>query len=114
MREIVIATKNPDKEKELKKLLKGLKIRVVSLDRYPRSPEVIEGTKSFQENAIRKAMAISRYTKKVALADDSGLETDALGGRPGICSSRYAGKGATYEDNYQKVSSFCHGLDQPR
>ena len=103
MREIVIATKNPDKKRELKKLLKGLGIKVTSLDKYPHCPEVKEGNRSFRENAIRKAIAISRYTKKVALADDSGLETEALKGRPGIRSSRFSGKDATYAQNNQKL-----------
>ncbi|NQT00176.1 MAG: RdgB/HAM1 family non-canonical purine NTP pyrophosphatase, partial [Candidatus Omnitrophica bacterium] len=103
MKEIIIATKNPDKRKELKKLLRGLKIKVISLEQYPRCPDVKEGTKSFWENAIRKAMFVSKFTKSLALADDSGLETDALGGRPGVCSARFAGKRVTYAQNNQKL-----------
>lgn len=109
MREIVIATRNLDKKRELKKLLKGLKIKVISLDKYRNCPDVKEGNKSFRENAIRKAMAVSRFTKKVALADDSGLETDALGGRPGVCSSRFAGIGVTYAQNNQKLLRLLAG-----
>ncbi|MBN3038988.1 MAG: RdgB/HAM1 family non-canonical purine NTP pyrophosphatase [Candidatus Omnitrophica bacterium] len=109
MKELVIATKNPDKEREIKKLLKGLKVKVVSLKRYPKAPAVREGHRSFSENALRKAMAISKFTKRPALADDSGLEVDALGGRPGIRSSRYAGKDATYEDNYLKLLKALKG-----
>ena len=109
MKEIVIATKNPDKRKELKELLKGLKIKVVSLDKYPASPKVREGSKSFWENAIAKAMAASKFTKRLAIADDSGLETDALGGRPGIRSSRFAGIGATYADNNRKLLKMLKG-----
>lgn len=103
MKEIVIATKNPDKRKELKRLLKGLRIKVISLDIYPDCPNVKEGNRSFRENAIAKAMAASKFTKKVALADDSGLETDALNGKPGVCSSRFAGKNVTYAQNNQKL-----------
>ena len=99
MKEIVIATRNADKKKELVQLLKGLSVKVVSLDRYPDCPNVKEGNKSFRENAIRKAMTASKFTKKLALADDSGLETDALGGRPGIRSSRFAGMRASYAQN---------------
>ncbi len=103
LREIVIATKNPDKKRELKRLLAGVGVKVVSLEKYPRCPKVKEGNRSFRENAVRKAMAVSRYTKKVALADDSGLETAALKGRPGIRSSRFSGKDATYAQNNRKL-----------
>jgi XTP/dITP diphosphohydrolase len=103
MKEIVIATGNHDKRKELKRLLGGLKIKVNSLEQYPGCPTVREGNRSFRENAIRKAMAVSKFTKKLALADDSGLEIDALGGKPGIRSSRFAGTKATYEQNNQKL-----------
>ena len=103
MKEIVIATRNPDKKRELAKLLKGLKIKVLSLDRFPHCPDVKEGTKSFRQNAVRKAMTASKFTKKLALADDSGLETDGLGGRPGVRSSRFAGKDANYAQNNHKL-----------
>ena len=103
MKEIVVATKNPDKRRELEKLLKGLRIKVTSLDKFPHCPCVREGNRSFRENAVRKAMVASKFTKKVSLADDSGLETDALGGRPGVCSSRFAGKDVTYAQNNQKL-----------
>jgi XTP/dITP diphosphohydrolase len=109
MREVVIATKNPDKRKELKRLLRGLKIKVTSLDKYPGCPQVREGSRCFRENAIRKARSASRFTKRIALADDSGLETDALGGRPGIRSSRFAGSGATYAKNNRKLLKLLQG-----
>jgi XTP/dITP diphosphohydrolase len=109
MKEIVIATRNADKKRELGKLLKGLGIKIVSLDRYPGCPEVKEGSRSFRENAIRKAMAVSKFTRRIALADDSGLETAALNGKPGICSSRFAGKGATYAQNNQKLLRLLKG-----
>lgn len=109
MKELVIATKNPDKRKEIARILKGSEIKVVSLDKYPRCPKVKEGNRSFRENAIRKAMAISKFTKKVALADDSGLETDALKGKPGICSSRFAGVSATYAQNNRKLLKMLKG-----
>lgn len=103
MRELVIATQNPDKRKELTQLLKGLRIKVISLEDYPQCPPVKEGTRCFQENAVRKAMSASRFLKKPALADDSGLEVDALGGRPGVCSSRFAGRDCSYADNNRKL-----------
>lgn len=114
MKEIVIATKNPDKKKELIRLLKGLKIKVISLDEFPACPEVKEGRTCFRENAIRKAMAVSRFTKRPALADDSGLEVDALGARPGVCSSRFAGRGASYADNNRKLLRLLQGNPPPQ
>lgn len=109
MKQLVIATKNPDKKRELKKLLKGLGIRVISLDKYPRSPKVKEGSKCFRENAIRKAMVASKFTKSLSIADDSGLETDALGAKPGVRSSRFAGGNATYADNNRKLLKALRG-----
>ena len=109
MKEIVIATKNPDKKRELANLLKGIGIKVISLDKYPGSPAAREGNTSFRENAIRKAMAVSKFTQKAAIADDSGLETEALGGRPGIRSSRFAGSGATYAQNNRKLLKMLKG-----
>ncbi len=103
MKEIIIATKNQDKKKELKKLLTGLKIKVSCLDTYPNCPDVEEGENCFRENAILKAMSASKFTGKLSIADDSGLEVDALGGEPGICSARFAGKNATYAKNNQKL-----------
>ena len=61
MRELVVATKNADKAKELKQLLRGMRIRVIALDRYPDCPDVLEGRRSFRENAIRKAMQVSKF-----------------------------------------------------
>ncbi len=108
-KEIVRATRNPDKKKELKRLLQGLGIKVVSLDKYPRCPNVKEGNRSFRENAIRKARSVSKFSARPALADDSGLEADALGGRPGVRSSRFAGAGATYADNNRKLLKMLSG-----
>lgn len=109
MKEIVIATKNPDKKRELAKLLKGLRVKVSSLEKYPGCPRIREGNRSFRENAVRKAMAASKFTGKLALADDSGLEVETLGRRPGVRSSRFAGPGATYEDNNRKLIRMLNG-----
>lgn len=109
MLEIVVATKNRDKERELKKLLRDLRIKVISLTKYPDCPDVKEGKRSFRENAIRKAMAVSKFTKRIAIADDSGLEADALGAKPGVCSSRFAGPGATYAQNNHKLLAALSG-----
>ena len=68
-----------------------MKIKISSLEDYPRAPRIIENGKSFNENAVKKALAIAKYTKKLTLGEDSGLEVEALGNKPGIYSSRFAG-----------------------
>ncbi len=90
-RELVIATRNERKFRELKRLFRGSGIRIISLKKFPGVPEVVEDGMTFSANAAKKAVTVSGYTDKLVLADDSGLEVDALGGRPGIHSSRYAG-----------------------
>jgi len=84
-------------------MLRDLDIEVLSLQSFPDVPEVVEDGLSFLENALKKAREISRHTGEVVLADDSGLEVDALGGKPGIHSARYSGPAATDESNNLKL-----------
>jgi len=100
---LLFATRNPGKLVELESLLAdvdGLVVR--SLEGYDVA-EVIEDRDTFVGNASKKAIEVSRATGLPALADDSGLEVDALGGAPGVYSARYAGPDATDEDNNQKL-----------
>ena len=101
--ELVVATRNQDKLKEIKTLLKGLPIKVISLNSFKDVPEVIEDGKTLQANARKKAIQVSRHLKRLAVADDSGLEVLVLGNRPGVYSARFSGKGATYSSNNEKV-----------
>ena len=87
---IVAATGNMHKVEEYKKLLGDIDVEIKSLADFPNFPEVEENGSSFKENAAIKAVAASKYCQAPAFADDSGLEVDALDGRPGIHSSRYA------------------------
>ena len=100
---MILATKNKGKIKEFKALVQGLPIELLSLEDIPDLPEVEEDGCSFQENALKKACAIAKYTGLTAIADDSGLEVDALNGAPGIHSARYAGDKATDQENIQKL-----------
>ncbi|MGQ9561501.1 MAG: XTP/dITP diphosphatase [Candidatus Oleimicrobiaceae bacterium] len=100
---LVLATRNPDKVREMRQVLADCGWEIVSLDQFPDAPEVVEDGVTAVANAIKKALAIARHTNLVALADDTALEVDALGGAPGVCSSRYAGPGATYADNVRKL-----------
>ncbi len=101
--ELVLATRNKDKLREIKALLKGLPIEVFSLDSFKNVPEVIEDGKTFEENARKKAIQTARLIKRPTLADDSGLEVEYLGGDPGVYSARFSGKGATYKSNNEKL-----------
>ncbi|MDO8683209.1 MAG: XTP/dITP diphosphatase [Armatimonadota bacterium] len=95
MKTLVIATTNPGKVKEISRLLAGLSLNILSLADFPAIPQVEETGSTFTENAIIKARHAAKYTGEMSLADDSGLEVDALDGKPGIQSSRFAGPGAT-------------------
>lgn len=107
MLKLILATKNQGKIDEIRTLLResGLKrgLEIHSLLCYPDLPDIVEDGGSFEENARKKAVAASNYTGLVAIADDSGLEVDALGGAPGVYSARFAGKGATDSDNIKKL-----------
>lgn len=101
--EIVLATGNKGKIREFSGLLEGVFGRIISLNDLESPPVVVEDGATFRENALKKARAIAAYSGKPALADDSGLAVDALGGRPGVYSARYAGEGATDRDNVTKL-----------
>lgn len=90
MRKLVVATKNPGKAREFARILEGMPYRIVSLADYPDAPDVDETGETFAENAALKARAYADFTGELTLADDSGLEVDALGGAPGVYSSRFA------------------------
>ena len=97
---LVFATRNRGKVVELRALLSDLDIEVLSLDQLADPvPEVVEDGDTFAANAAKKALAVSRATGLPALADDSGLEVDALGGAPGVRSARYAGEHASDAEN---------------
>ncbi len=103
IRELVLATRNHDKVIELVALLGDLGITIRTLDEFPDAPDVVEDGDTCEANAVKKARAIAESTGLPAVADDTGLEVDALGGRPGVYAARYAGVDATYEDNCRKL-----------
>jgi XTP/dITP diphosphohydrolase len=90
MPKIVLATRNAGKIRELADALRASGLEVLGLDAFPGMGEVEESGLSFEENALLKACAVARHTGCIAVADDSGLEVDALGGAPGIYSARYS------------------------
>ena len=103
MKRLVLATRNEGKIQEVLQLLTGLDIEVVDLNAYPDAPQVPEEGRTFAENAREKATAVARHTKEWVLADDSGLEVDALHGAPGVHSARYAGHHGDDEGNIKKL-----------
>ncbi len=102
MNTLVVATRNLGKLKEIRSIL-GDAANLRSLKDYPDAPEVTEDGQTFEANAIKKALVIARVTQLPAIADDSGLAVDALGGAPGVHSARYAGEGATDAANNEKL-----------
>jgi len=103
--DIVLATRNKKKVEEIRRIAAGLPLSVVSLDDLPDCPEVVEDQDTFDGNASKKALETAQCTGKPALSDDSGLEVDALDGRPGVLSARYAPDATSGNDprNYQKL-----------
>ncbi len=110
----MLATRNPDKGRELASLLKDLRVRIRTLAEFPDVPEVVEDGETCEANAIKKAATIARVTGLPAVADDTGLMVEALGGRPGVHAARYAGEGATYEDNCRKLLHELAGVPRER
>jgi XTP/dITP diphosphohydrolase len=92
---LMVATKNKGKVREIKHILKPFGIKIISLHDLPNMPDIKESGRTFEENAVKKAKAISALSQTWVLADDSGLEVKALKGRPGIRSARYAGPNPT-------------------
>jgi len=107
---VVIATRNKDKLKEIKSLLRDLPLGVVSLNSFKGVPEVKEDGYTLEANAKKKALQTSRFLKRLVVADDSGLEVGFLGNRPGVYSARFAGKGATYKSNNKKLLRLLRGV----
>jgi len=114
LQEIVVATQNAGKIKEIAQAMKPLSIKVLSLADCGTFPEPIEDGSTFEENAIIKARHYACLTGKTCLADDSGLEVDALAKAPGVYSARYAGEGATDEDNNRKLLQELEGVPPSR
>ena len=103
MIELVVATKNKKKLKEIKTILKGFKLKISSLSNYADIPRIIENGKTFRENAAKKAVKVAKATGRLALGEDSGLCVEALNGAPGIYSARFAGKNKNDGQNNLKL-----------
>lgn len=107
-RNLLIATRNKKKKKELQEILSDWEINLLSLDDIPPVPEVEEDGLTFADNAIKKAVTVAERSGLLTLADDSGLVVDALDGAPGVFSARYAGPEADDDKNNQKLLQALH------
>lgn len=103
MQELLVATANKKKLEEIKNLLKGLPFKITSLADYQGLPGIEEDGATFGQNAIKKAVTIAMYTRKLTMGEDSGLEVQVLGNNPGVFSARYSGKDATDKKNNRKL-----------
>ena len=112
--QLVLATNNRDKIKEIKYLLDDLPVTILTVDDFLEFPDIEETGTTLEENALLKAAGIANFCDLPALADDSGLEVDALDGAPGVYSSRYAGEVVTYEDNNRKLIDELAGVPQEK
>ncbi len=101
--DLVLATRNPDKLREIRLGLAGLPLTLRSASEIAGVPEVEENGASYLENATKKALTLARVTGQWALGDDTGLEVESLGGQPGLYSARYAGVDVSYADNRRLV-----------
>jgi XTP/dITP diphosphohydrolase len=109
-RDVLVATRNRGKVREIRKLLKGLGIRIQCLHDLPEAPEVEEDGSRFAENALKKARFYAALSGMLTISDDSGVEVEALKGQPGVYSARYAGQGASDQDNNQKLLKKMEGI----
>lgn len=110
MKELLVATKNKGKVREIADILFPLGIKVVSLLDAGPMPEIVEDGATFRANAAKKAVIIAQHTGQMVMGEDSGLEVDALDLRPGVYSARYSGEDATDEKNNAKLLAELNGL----
>ncbi len=100
---VVLATKNLHKIKEILEIWGEVSFQVLTLKDFENFPSVEENGSTFAENALKKARAVAEFTQLISISDDSGIEVEGLQGFPGIYSARYAGEGASDEENNQKL-----------
>jgi len=110
---LILGTRNAHKVEELVRMLPGFPLPIRSLRDFQRAPEVVEDAPTFRGNAEKKALTLAAALGQPVLADDSGLEVDALDGRPGVRSHRYAGPRATDAENTRKVLDEMVSVPEP-
>ena len=111
---ILFASRNPDKLREVSSKVEPFGFELLSARDFPDLPEVEEDGETLEANAQKKALTLHRLTNLPTLADDTGLEVEALDGKPGVHSSRFAGPGATYADNVKKLLNEMIGVPREK
>lgn len=108
---LVLATHNDHKVREIKAILRkgGLKLHILTLKDFPPVKPVVENRRTIEGNARKKAWEVAQHTRCLALADDTGLFINGLGGDPGVYSARFAGRGCSFQDNNRKVLRLLKG-----
>lgn len=114
MVELLVATTNQEKFAEVQAFLRPLGFKILSGQTLGHGPPIVEDGATFEENALKKARAWAEYSGYLALADDSGLEVDALNGAPGIYSARYSGEAGNDEKNNQKLLEALKGVAEEK
>ena len=109
-KEIVIGTYNNNKKSEIRKILNGITVRLLDLDDFEGPPDIIEDGVTFEDNATKKALELAGFCQTCVMADDSGLEVDALDKRPGVLSSRYCGVDTGYEEKCLRLLEELKGV----
>ncbi len=109
---LLVASRNPHKIEEIRAIFSLPAVELAGLDDRPDLPAIVEDGQSFQANAVKKAVLTALASRSWTLADDSGLEVDALAGEPGVRSARYAGEPADYAANNAKLLQALAGCEQ--
>lgn len=110
----MLATGNRHKVEEISGMLADSRLKLRSLAEFPGAPEVVEDGTTYRENALKKARSAAAFTGIAALADDTGLEVEALDGQPGLYAARFAGEGCTFQDNIRKLLHLLKGVPPDR
>lgn len=111
MKQVIVATQNKDKVKEIKAVLNDLPVEVKTMGEIGIDMDIEENGTTFEENAIIKAEALTKYTDAIVIADDSGLEIDYLNKEPGVYSARYLGKDTPYTEKNQIILERLEGVE---
>jgi len=114
MKQLLLATHNRDKAREISALLSNAGVEVLTLDAFPQIGPIVEDADTLEGNALLKANAVARATRLPSLGDDTGLEVGYLNGEPGVYSSRYSGEHATYASNVAKLIREMKGVPERR
>ena len=114
MKRIIFATGNENKMKEIRQIMGDLPVEILSMKQAGITADIVEDGTTFEENALIKAKAIAEITKEIVLADDSGLEIDALNKEPGIYSARYMGEDTSYRIKNQNLIERLEGVEEDK